>query len=313
MPRPMPRLPPVTSATGREPEEVMVSCLRKSATGRKAPAGGLILSFAGAGCYTKVIPPQPSTMRFPMNVIASRAWLAILTALAISFAAQSAAAQDQPDRAAAAQRLEQTKAQYTKYEYRIPMRDGKKLFTAVYVPKDIDQRYPIMMTRTPYSVGPYGTDQYKADLGPSPHFSKSGYIFVYQDVRGRWLSEGEFVNMRPHLPDKQPTDIDESTDTYDTIDWLLKHVPGHNCRVGLWGISYPGFYAAAGMIDAHPALKAASPQAPVIDWFVGDDWHHNGAFFLPHAFVFLASFDHPRPRPTSKFRFEFDPGTPDGY
>ena len=116
------------------------------------------------------------------------------------------------------------------------------------------------------------------------------------------MSEGEFVNMRPHNPAKKaPTDIDESTDTYDTIDWLVKHVPNHNGKVGLWGISYPGFYTAAGMIDAHPALKAVSPQAPVTDWFIGDDWHHNGAFFLPHMFNFMAASIGPRPEPTKKF------------
>ena len=158
-----------------------------------------------------------------------------------------------------------------------------------------------MLRRTPYSVQPYGVDAYKSDLGPSSLFGKDGYIVVYQDVRGRWMSEGEFVNMRPHRPQKtSPADIDESTDTFDTIDWLIKHVPNHNGRVGMWGISYPGFYTAAGMIDAHPALKAASPQAPVTDWFTGDDWHHNGAFQLPHAFNFLASFGHPRPEPTKK-------------
>ncbi len=215
---------------------------------------------------------------------------------------------------AAAQGLEHIKAHYTKYEYRIPMRDGKRLFTAVYVPKDADQRYPILVMRTPYSVRPYGVDQYKSDLGPSPLFGKAGYIFVYQDVRGRWMSEGEFVNMRPHRAQKEgPTDIDESTDTYDTIDWLLKQVHNHNGKVGQWGISYPGFYTAAGMIDAHPGLKAVSPQAPIVDWFVGDDFHHNGALFLPHLFNFIATFGRPRPEPTKKEPARFEHGTPDGY
>ncbi len=172
---------------------------------------------------------------------------------------------------AAAQGLEYVKANYTKYEYRIPMRDGKKLFTAVYVPKDESKRYPILLLRTPYNVRPYGVDRYKENLGPSPLFGKSGYIFAYQDVRGRWMSEGDFVNMRPHNPAKKDRDIDESSDTWDTIDFLVKRVPHHNGRVGQWGISYPGFYTAAGMIDAHPALKASSPQAPVTDWFIGDD------------------------------------------
>jgi putative CocE/NonD family hydrolase len=214
----------------------------------------------------------------------------------------------------AAQGLEQVKAQYTKYEYRIPMRDGKKLFTAVYAPKDKGQRYPILLLRTPYNVRPYGVDQYKSDLGPSPLFVKEGYIFVYQDVRGRWMSEGDYVNMRPHLAVKKgATDIDESTDTWDTIEWLIHHVANHNGRVGQWGISYPGFYTVAGMVDAHPALKAASPQAPVTDWFVGDDWHHNGALFLPHLFNFMANFGRPRPEPTKKFDNRFDHETPDGY
>jgi putative CocE/NonD family hydrolase len=213
-----------------------------------------------------------------------------------------------------AQGLEYVKAHYTKFEYRIPMRDGKKLFTAVYVPKEQSQRYPILLTRTPYTVGPYGADQYRDDLGPSPLFGKEGYIFVYQDVRGRWMSEGEYVNMRPYIPSKNgPNDVDESSDTYDTIDWLLKHVPNHNGKVGQSGISYPGFYTAAGMIDAHPALKAASPQAPVTDWFIGDDWHHNGALFLPHVFNFMAEFGRPRPEPTKKRGPRFEHGTPDGY
>jgi putative CocE/NonD family hydrolase len=214
----------------------------------------------------------------------------------------------------AAQGLEEVKARYTKYEYRIPMRDGKRLFTAVYSPKDQSQRYPILLTRTPYSVQPYGVDQYKGDLGPSPLEGKAGYIFVYQDVRGRWMSEGEFVDMRPYQPVKKgPADTDESSDTWDTIQWLVKHVENHNGRVGMWGISYPGFYASMGLIDAHPALKAVSPQAPIADWFVGDDWHHHGALMLPHAFNFMAVFGRPRPQPVKKSRFSFDHETPDGY
>lgn len=216
-------------------------------------------------------------------------------------------------REAAAQGLEYVKANYTKYEYRIPMRDGKKLFTAVYVPKDESKRYPILLLRTPYNVKPYGVDQYKSDLGPSPLFGKSGYIFAYQDVRGRWMSEGDFVNMRPHNPDKKDTETDESSDTWDTIEFLIKRIPNNNGRVGQWGISYPGFYTAAGMIDAHPALKASSPQAPVTDWFIGDDWHHNGALFLPHMFNFMATFGRPRTGPTKKFDYKFDHETPDGY
>ena len=189
---------------------------------------------------------------------------------------------------AGGQSADYARANYTKFEYRIPMRDGVKLFTSVYVPKDRGEDVPILMTRTPYSVAPYGADAYKASLGPSDRFMRDGYIFVYQDVRGRMMSEGQFADMRPHLPVKSgAADVDESTDTYDTIEWLLKNVPNHNGRVGMYGISYPGFYTSAGMIDAHPALKAASPQAPIADWFIGDDFHHNGALYLPHAFSLL--------------------------
>ena len=194
--------------------------------------------------------------------------------------------------------VEYIRAHYTKYEYEIPMRDGKKLFTAVYTPKDASQSYPMLMMRTPYSVAPYGVDNYPARLGPSDLFLKAGYIFVSQDVRGRNMSEGEFSNMTPHKATKRPQDTDESSDTYDTIDWLVKNVPNNNGKVGQWGISYPGFYTAAGMIDAHPALKAASPQAPITDWFVGDDFHHNGVLYLPHAFRFFNGFGRPRPEPT---------------
>jgi uncharacterized protein len=215
---------------------------------------------------------------------------------------------------AAAQGLDYVRANYTKYEFQIPMRDGVKLFTSVYVPKDRSQKYPVLMNRTPYSVAPYGINAYRASLGPSDLFAKEGYIFVYQDVRGRMMSEGEFVDMRPHLDVKKgPTDIDESSDTYDTIEWLLQHLDCHNGRVGLYGISYPGFYSSAGMIDAHPALKAVSPQAPITDWFIGDDFHHNGALYLPHAFGFISSFGRPRPAPTTQFPPRFDFGTADGY
>ena len=195
------------------------------------------------------------------------------------------------------QGLEKVKELYTKYEYRIPMRDGKRMFTSVYIPKDDSEPAPILMSRTPYSVAPYGVDKYKTEVGPSVEFGNLGkYIIVYQDVRGRNMSEGEFINMTPHKPNKKgPADVDESSDTYDTIDWLVKNIPNNNGRVGTWGISYPGFYTAAGMIDAHPAHKAASPQAPITDWFTGDDFHRNGALYLPHAFNFLVGFGKPRP------------------
>src|SRR5215471_19091035 len=197
-----------------------------------------------------------------------------------------------------AQGLEYVKSHYTKYEFQIAMRDGKRLFTCVYTPKDTKQQYPIMLQRTPYNVGPYGVDNYKTALGPSEKFAREGFIFAYQDVRGRYMSEGDYVNMRPQIAAKKgPRDFDESTDTWDSIDWLIKNVPNNNGKVGMWGISYPGFYTAAGVIDAHPALKAASPQAPIADWFIGDDFHHNGTLYLPHMFRFFSGFGHPRPEP----------------
>ncbi len=216
-----------------------------------------------------------------------------------------------------APREDYVRAHYTKYEYRIPMRDGKRLFTAVYVPKDAaGGPYPFLMERTPYSVAPYGEDQYPRHLGPSEEFEKSGYIFVYQDVRGRWMSEGEYLEMHPHIDvKKSPQDVDDSSDTYDTIEFLLKHVPNNNGKVGIWGISYPGFYTSASIIDSHPALAAASPQAPMTDLFVGaDDSYHGGAFMLLAIFGFYAPFFHPQDGPqTPKPTVPFDYGTPDSY
>ncbi|HKO63540.1 MAG TPA: CocE/NonD family hydrolase [Pyrinomonadaceae bacterium] len=214
---------------------------------------------------------------------------------------------------AAAQTEAEVKAHYTKSEHQIPMRDGVKLFTSIYTPKDASRSYPFMLSRTPYSVSPYGLDEYKTTVGPSELFQREKYIFVYQDVRGKFMSEGEFVNMRPHNPKKSGQQTDESTDTYDTIEWLIKNVPNNNGRAGTWGISYPGFYTTMSIVDAHPALKAASPQAPIADWFIGDDFHHNGTLFLPHAFNFLASFGQPRPQPTTDRAPRFQHGTPDGY
>ena len=204
---------------------------------------------------------------------------------------------------------------YTKMEKQIPMRDGIKLFTVIYVPKDETKKYPILFDRTPYSAGPYGEEEYKLSLGPSMLFAREGYIFVYQDVRGRYLSEGTFVATRPYIPNKKKkTDIDETSDTYDTIDWLVKNVPHNTGSVGTWGISADGFYATMTTIDAHPALKAASPQAPVTDWFMGDDRHHNGAFFLMGTFSFLSYFGTPRPAPTAESARSFSAyGTPNAY
>src|SRR6266481_5973556 len=207
------------------------------------------------------------------------------------------------------------KEHYTKYEYRIAMRDGVRLFTSVYVPKDDSKAYPFLINRTPYSVAPYGVDQYRTQLGPSPDFDKAGYIFVNQDVRGRFMSEGTFVEMRPHIDNKKSkSDVDDSSDLYDTIEWLLKNVPNNNGKAGIWGISYPGFFTSASIIDSHPALKAASPQAPMTDLFMGDDAYHGGAFMLAANFGFYSSFKpFAEPALPPKVSVPFDFGTPDGY
>ncbi|WP_051663954.1 CocE/NonD family hydrolase [Dyadobacter crusticola] len=206
---------------------------------------------------------------------------------------------------------------YTKIERMVPMRDGVKLFTSIYIPKDIsaDKKYPILLNRTPYSVAPYGEDLYKLSIGPSMLFAREGYIIVYQDVRGKYMSEGEFEANRPFIPIKKgKADVDESSDTFDTITWLLDNIKNNNGKVGTWGISAPGFYTTMTAIDAHPALKVASPQAPVTDWFMGDDRHHNGAFFLMGTFAFLSSYGAPRPAPTPKGAPGFSAyGTPDSY
>jgi putative CocE/NonD family hydrolase len=209
--------------------------------------------------------------------------------------------------------VEDVKANYTKKEVQITMRDGAKLFTSIYMPKDQSQKYPIMMQRTPYSVGPYGAEAYKNLLGPSLLFQKEGFIFVYQDVRGRFMSEGDFHWMTPYKANKKGNEVDESTDTFDTIDWLVKNLPNNNGRVGVWGISFPGHYAAQTLIDAHPALRAASPQAPMGDNWLGDDMHHNGAFWLPHAFNFISGFGRQPKTPTMQGGQGIRHGTPDGY
>ncbi|MFB3855151.1 MAG: CocE/NonD family hydrolase [Vicinamibacterales bacterium] len=204
---------------------------------------------------------------------------------------------------------------YTKYEHLVPMRDGVRLFTSVYVPKDKSKTYPIILRRTPYSAAPYGLDNYlEAPDRLRRRYFEEGYIVVFQDVRGRFMSEGEFMDVRPYIADKKdPKQIDETTDTYDTVEWLVKNVPAHNGRVGISGISYPGFYSSMGAIDAHPAVKAVSPQAPVSKWMGGDDFFHNGAFLLSHAFDFYFDFGKPRPKPTTDPGQRFDHGTPDGY
>ncbi len=206
------------------------------------------------------------------------------------------------------------KATYTKTVYTIAMRDGAKLYTVVYSPRDTSVKYPILLNRTPYTVAPYGDGDYKTMLGPSKPFETAGYIFAYQDVRGKFMSEGEYMDIRPEdAAQRGAGAVDESTDTYDTIDFLVKNVPNNNGRVGMYGVSYPGFYAAAGAINAHPALKAVSPQAPVSEWFFGDDFHHNGAFFLYDAFAFYPAFGAPRPKLTTEWAKRFEYGTPDAY
>ncbi|MDW8018636.1 MAG: CocE/NonD family hydrolase [Chloroherpetonaceae bacterium] len=210
------------------------------------------------------------------------------------------------------------RANYQKAEYQIPMRDGVKLYTIVYTPKDASptNTYPILMQRTCYSIAPYGKDNYPQEIGPSPIMMREKYIFVYQDVRGRYMSEGKWTNVTPHIPNKKSEkDVDESSDAFDTIEWLLKNIPYHNGRVGLWGISYPGFYAIASALCNHPALKAVSPQAPVTDFFF-DDFHHNGAFTLQY-FITYPIFGIQTPGPTTEdwwaSQMIAEPSTRDGY
>ena len=204
---------------------------------------------------------------------------------------------------------------YTKKEVYIPMRDGVKLFTSIYLPKDNAEKHPMLMTRTPYSCAPYGEKEFR----PFYHsyitnYLHEGYIIVLQDVRGRWMSEGTFVDVRPFNPNKKgKQDIDEASDTYDTIDWLVKNLANNNGNVGVFGVSYPGFYSTMAALSGHPALKAVSPQAPVTDWFMGDDFHHNGAFFIVDAFSFYTSFGKPRPQPTTVGPKGFDFDSKDNY
>ncbi len=195
-----------------------------------------------------------------------------------------------------------SKDDFIKIERLIPMRDGAKLFTAIYIPRDSSGNYPFLLMRTPYASSPYGEDKYRRQLSPNPLLSKEKYIFVYQDVRGRYMSEGQFQEMTPAIDHKKSNkDVDESSDTYDTVDWLLKNISHNNGKAGIYGISYPGFYASASLPDAHPAIKAVSPQAPVTDEFEGDDAYHRGAFFLMDDFSFMNFFDHPRPHPWQKY------------
>lgn len=204
---------------------------------------------------------------------------------------------------------------YTKKEVMIPMRDGINLFTSCYIPKNNEEKHPILLTRTPYSCAPYGENQLRNfQSGHWKEYLLENYIIITQDVRGRWMSEGEFVDVRPYNPNKKTnTDIDESSDTYDAIDWMIKNIPNNNGNVGVKGISYPGFYSTMAALSNHPALKAVSPQAPVTEWFLGDDFHHNGAFMMMDAFAFYSSFGKPRPKPTTIGPKEFNYPTKDGY
>jgi len=199
--------------------------------------------------------------------------------------------------------LYEVKDYYTKKEVDIVMRDGIKLHTTIYTPKDTSKEYPILFQRTPYSCHPYGEDQFRSKLGPNKFLMEEGNIFVYQDVRGRWMSEGEYDNMRAYIPNKKGKQIDESSDTYDSIDWLTKNVPNFNGNVGVYGISYPGFYALCSLLDVHPAVKAVSPQAPIGDFFF-DDFHHNGAYILSYWRA-TAVFGYPKEGRVKKTWYEF--------
>lgn len=204
---------------------------------------------------------------------------------------------------------------YIKKEVRIPMRDGITLFTSIYSPKNMSEKSPILIWRTPYSCSPYGENKYfSRDFNTFAHFIKENYIIVFQDVRGRFMSEGEYVNMRAYNPNKTSNlDIDEATDSYDTIDWLVNNVKNNNGNVGVFGISYPGFYAAMSAIDAHPALKAVSPQAPIADWFIGDDMRHNGAFSLLLNFNFFDVFGVKRDSLVKEWPKGLEYPSPDAY
>ncbi|CAH0336192.1 Cocaine esterase [Flavobacterium sp. CECT 9288] len=202
---------------------------------------------------------------------------------------------------------------YTKKEVHIKMRDGAELFTSIYAPKDTSKKYPIIMQRTPYNSGPYGADKMKRSISPSETMMKEGYIVVYQDVRGRFMSDGLYDNMRGYVPNKKSkTDIDEASDTYDTIDWLVKNVPNNNGNVGTWGISYPGFYATYSLLSNHPALKAVSPQACIADFFF-DDFHHNGAYLLSYWKVTPLFGPQKKARTTEPWYTFTNTGTNDDY
>jgi len=248
-----------------------------------------------------------------LNRVGFKSLIYLIYFLLISFVSGTSRAQQIQPIPSYAEQASYINTNYSKFEHTIPMRDGAKLFTFVYAPKDPAEDSPIILIRTPYGIRPYG-EEYRTRLGPSWHFVKENYIFAYQDVRGRFMSEGEFANMRPVIQNKKSNkDIDEASDTYDTIEWLLNNIPNNNGKVGVQGISYPGFYAAMSLVDSHPALLAVSPQAPMADLFLGDDGHHYGAFYLNHAFTFFGGMGTPRKELTNGGLTWFKYPTPDAY
>jgi hypothetical protein len=180
-----------------------------------------------------------------------------------------------------------TPLEFEKREEMIPMRDGVKLHTLIYTQKGVTEPRPIILTRTPYGIA----GSARTMNASYAELSDEGYIFVFQDIRGRFTSEGQFVMLRPPRDKKIKGAIDESTDTYDTIDWLLKKGPSNTAKVGMLGVSYPGWLTVMAMLDPHPALKAVSPQASPADMFIGDDFHHNGAFRLSYGFEYAAMME----------------------
>jgi len=244
----------------------------------------------------------------PKNLSTKATFIQIFLIICSFVVSRSSFAADDNDK-----RAEYIRTNYSKYEYQIPMRDGIKLFTSVYIPNDKSQQYPMLMQRTPYRVAPYGSDKYKETLGPDASFEKDKFIFVFQDVRGKFMSEGTYVNMRPQDAYKRGKKAtDDATDSYDTIDWLVKNIPNNNGNVGMWGTSYPGYYTSVASINGHKALKAISPQAPIADWFF-DDFHRNGTFVVPMAFIFFDIFDVQGLPPHGAWPEAMKLHTPDGY
>ena len=209
--------------------------------------------------------------------------LALLLLMPLSAIAQSPKPAPAPQDADALPSLE-----YVKSEAMIPVRDGVKLHAVIVRPKNEMGPLPVLMLRTPYGVDHYSGRSVQAS---EPELAQSGYIWLFEDIRGRYGSEGQFVMNRPIVEHREKTDVDETTDTRDTIDWLLKNVPGNSGKVGVYGISYPGFLAMMAGVDAHPAVKAISPQAPMTDVWMGDDFFHNGAFRETYGFDYVQQLE----------------------